>query len=81
MDRARARKCYVRKLVSPAYRGIPDLLIIRGGVVLFVEVKRRNGTRTMLQRLEHTALTVAGANIETSFGLYDAFKILDRWFP
>jgi Holliday junction resolvase len=81
MDRARARGCYVRKLVSQAYRGFPDLLIIRDGVVLFVEVKRTNGKRTHLQRLEHLAMNKAGANITVTFGLYEAFAVLDRWFP
>ena len=57
------------------------MLIIRGGVVLFVEVKRTNGKRTQMQRLEHTLLTKAGANIVTTFGLYEAFALLDKWFP
>ena len=81
IDRARARGCLVRKLVAMAYRGFPDLLIIRGGVILFVEVKRRKGVVTHVQRLEHMALTEAGAHIEVTFGLYEAFAVLDRWFP
>jgi len=81
MARAAKRGCLVRKLTSPAHRGFPDVLIIRDSVVLFIEVKRTIGKRTHLQRLEHLALTKAGANITVTFGLYEAFAVLDKWFP
>jgi hypothetical protein len=81
IDRARTRGCYVRKIVSIAYRGMPDLLLVRGGCALLWEVKRTGGTATKLQQLEHNALRRAGANVVLTFGLADAFRELDNWFP
>jgi hypothetical protein len=81
IDRARTRGCYVRKIVSIAHRGMPDLVLIRGGMGVMWEVKRTAGTVTKLQQLEHAALRKAGASVVVTFGLADAFRELDNWFP
>jgi hypothetical protein len=60
-------------------RGFPDLLFIRDGVVLFVEVKQPGGRLSGWQKRVIAIMTAAGANVhvvksETEFenvlGLY-----------
>jgi Holliday junction resolvase-like predicted endonuclease len=61
--RATYPKAWVRKLADRYTRGLPDLLIVLpGGTVVFVEVKRDDGRLAKLQA--HNAFTVnrLGAN-------------------
>jgi hypothetical protein len=81
MDRARSRGCYVRKMVSPAYKGFPDLIIARGGLILFMEIKAMKGTISKMQELEHVKLREAGASIVVTRGLSEAYHALDFYFP
>jgi hypothetical protein len=81
MDRARSRKCYVRKMVSIAYKGFPDIIICRGGMILFMEVKTVKGTVTKMQEMEHKKLREAGATIVVTRGLSEAYAAIDLYFP
>ena len=81
IDLARARGCYVRKIASIAYRGMPDLIIVRGGMVLFMEVKTVKGSISKMQQLEHRKLREAGATIVVTYGLAEAYAVIDIFFP
>jgi len=64
-----------------AYRGFPDLILVRDGITLFWEVKARKGTVTKIQDREHQQVRNAGGNVAVTFGLVEAMQILDAWFP
>lgn len=53
--------CY--KFASPARRGVPDLMLIYDGRVIFVELKSpaKTGRLSMLQKHELELLTIQGA--------------------
>ena len=81
IDAARARGCYVRKVQAVAYRGFPDLIVIRGYIMLFWEIKARKGTVTKIQKIEHQRIADVGGHVAVTFGLVEAMQILDAWFP
>jgi len=81
IDLARARGCYVRKIASIAYRGMPDLILCRGGMVLFMEVKTVKGTLSKLQEMEHRKLREAGATVVVTYGLVEAYAVIAMFFP
>ena len=51
---------YVRKLADRLTRGLPDLVIVVQGVVLFVEVKNETGRSSRLQEKEGQEINKAG---------------------
>ncbi len=51
---------YCRKLSTPGCRGVPDRMIAKGGLVLFLELKRPGEKPTALQEYEMDSLTKAG---------------------
>lgn len=58
------------KFVSPGNVGVPDrLVVLPGGVVLFVEVKALDGRLSPNQRLQMRELTQMGAHV---FVVWDA---------
>jgi len=81
IEEARKRGVYVRKMVAMAYRGFPDLLLVRGGKIVFWEVKTLRGTVSVVQEREHRELQVRGARVMTTYGLWDALESLDMIFP
>lgn len=74
---ARGWRCW--KLVSPGRRGVPDRLVIRRGAVAFVEVKRRGGRVSPLQRrrLAELARLDADARVVKSRAEIDA--VIGEW--
>jgi Holliday junction resolvase len=52
---------YVTKLIKTSTNGIPDLLAIKNGKAMFIEVKRENGKLSPLQQLRIQELSEAGA--------------------
>jgi len=51
------------KFVSPGHAGVPDrILILPGGKVIFVELKRPGGKTTALQDMEITRLKFFGCD-------------------
>jgi Holliday junction resolvase len=56
MDRMRKSGWLVVKLIQTNLNGIPDLLCIRNGVTIFLEVKAENGVVSPLQ--EHLIGTI-----------------------
>ncbi len=52
---------YVTKLIKTSTNGIPDLLAIKNGKAMFIEVKREQGKLSPLQQLRIQELSDAGA--------------------
>jgi hypothetical protein len=57
-----------RKWVSPGVDGVPDRIVVVGGVVWMVEVKTSDGVLSDCQKREHIRLKDAGANVMTVYG-------------
>jgi hypothetical protein len=53
--------CY--KFTSPAQRHVPDRLLIYGGRVWFMEIKRRGEKPTAAQAIEHAKMRANGAKV------------------
>jgi hypothetical protein len=82
VERARARGVFVRKLTAMAWRGFPDLFMARDGIIVLWEVKATDGRVTPLQAAEHRALRDdGGVVVLVTYGLQEAYRNLDAWFP
>lgn len=57
-----------RKWVSPGRDGVPDRIVIIGGLVFFVEVKTEDGKLSVAQVREHNRLKEHGAHVYTVYG-------------
>lgn len=55
------RGWYVTKLIKTSTNGIPDLLAIKFGKAMFIEVKREKGKLSPLQELRIDELRQSGA--------------------
>lgn len=63
-DHAKALGCLVYKFTSPAKRSVPDrLFVMPGGIVFFIEFKRRGEKPTPAQALEISKLKEKGAQV------------------
>lgn len=58
------RGWFVTKLIKTSTNGIPDLLAIKYGKAMFIEVKRENGKLAPLQQMRLEELTQAGAIVK-----------------
>ena len=72
------RGWYVTKLIKTSTNGIPDLLAIKYGKAMFIEVKREQGKLSPLQQLRIQELSEAGAivHIWSDFEVNFIHKIL-----
>jgi Holliday junction resolvase len=52
------------KLIRTSLNGIPDLLCLRNGVTMFVEVKRENGKLSELQKVRVKQLQEQGFEVK-----------------
>lgn len=60
----RRRGGIVYKFVAPSNNGVPDrLVIIPGGRVDFIELKRPGGRASKLQLKQHDRIRAVGANV------------------
>lgn len=50
------------KFSSPAHRGVPDRVVMAGGKVMFLELKRPGNTPTALQLHEIARINAAGVH-------------------
>jgi len=67
------------KLVSPGTRGVPDRVIIMpGGRVVFVELKRIGGKPTELQQRRIDELKALGADARLVKGENQVWSLLDE---
>ena len=53
------------KLIKTNWNGIPDLLCLRNGITMFVEVKRPNGKLSELQKVRIEQLKQKGFEVKT----------------
>ena len=62
---------FVIKLITTSCNGIPDLLCLRNGITMFVEVKRPNGKLSELQKVRIDQLKQKGfeCKIWTAYGI------------
>jgi len=58
------RGWFVTKLIKTSTNGIPDLLAIKYGKAMFIEVKRENGKLAPLQQMRLEELIQAGAIVK-----------------
>ncbi len=58
------RGWYVTKLIKTSTNGIPDLLAIKYGKAMFIEVKREQGILSPLQQLRIDELIASGAIVK-----------------
>jgi HJR/Mrr/RecB family endonuclease len=58
------RGWYVTKLIKTSTNGIPDLLAIKYGKAMFIEVKREGGRLSPIQELRIEELKAAGAIVK-----------------
>jgi hypothetical protein len=59
--------------------GVPDLVIIKDGRAIGLELKVEGGRLTDAQRLAHDEMRAAGATVAVAFGLDAAIEQLMRW--
>ena len=58
------RGWFVTKLIKTSTNGIPDLLAIKNGKAMFIEVKKKNGKLAPLQQMRLDELIQAGAIVK-----------------
>jgi len=61
----------VVKLIQTNYNGIPDLMCLKNGKTVFVEVKQLGREPTELQKYRHVELTQQGFQVFTITSLKD----------
>lgn len=66
---------FVTKLISTSTAGIPDLMAIKNGQTIFVEVKRKGGKTSAIQDYRISELRQYGVKVFISDSLED-FKSL-----
>ena len=59
-----AQGYFVTKLIKTSTNGIPDLLAIKDGQAMFIEVKREGGRLSLVQKLRIEELKAAGAIVK-----------------
>lgn len=58
------------KWVSPGNAGVPDrMVVLPGGVVHFIELKREDGKPTRMQKMQLARLRALGADCAVVYGL------------
>ena len=63
-NKLQERGWFVTKLIKTSTNGIPDLLAIKYGKAMFIEVKRENGKLAPLQQMRLEELIQAGAIVK-----------------
>lgn len=63
-NKLQERGWFVTKLIKTSTNGIPDLLAIKYGKAMFIEVKKENGKLAPLQQMRLEELIQAGAIVK-----------------
>ena len=71
-NRLTLRGWLVTKLVATSTNGWPDLLAIKGGRIVFIEVKKPDGRVSGVQQIRHKMLRNHGAEV---FIMTDAIEV------
>jgi len=67
------------KLVSPGNAGVPDrLVLLPGGLVIFVELKQDTGRLSPLQQEMHTRLRELGMQVRTLYGMDQVHQFVEE---
>lgn len=75
-DYLRLHDWLVIKLVVTSLFGVPDLMCLKGGTVLFIEVKQPGKKPTPLQLATHDKLRRVGAKVIVATSVEDVVKAL-----
>lgn len=67
---------FVTKLLQTTTNGIPDLLALRDGRVVFIEVKQPGKKPTILQSYRHEQIRKKGFEVITATGFNDINHLL-----
>lgn len=66
------------KWVSPGNAGVPDrIVVLPGGIVHFIELKRKGGKPTRMQKAQIARLRALGADCAIVYGLAGVESYLD----
>ena len=76
IQRLEAAGWFVTKLIQTSTNGIPDLLIIRQGVVMFIEVKNEKGDVSPLQKIRINQIYHSGINTIIARSESDIFHLV-----
>jgi hypothetical protein len=68
------------KFSSPSQRGVPDRVIMGGGIVFFLELKKAGCKPTALQQRELKRICQAGISVGWADNLLDAELMILRCF-
>jgi hypothetical protein len=68
------------KFVSPSETGVPDRIVIRGGRVIFMELKQDGEQPTARQRYVHRKLRAQGADVRVVIGEKQAQEFIREVF-
>lgn len=79
--RAMQRGVYVRKVICIGRTGFPDLFMLRDGLAVLWEIKAVAGKLMPRQGLEHRLIKDAGGKVFVTFGLWEAYELLDELYP
>lgn len=63
MDAHRERGWWVTKLIQTTSNGVPDLLLIKSGRSILIEVKYKGKKPSPLQLYVHSQIEAAGGNV------------------
>ncbi len=81
-DRVRRFGGLSLKLLPLHFAGLPDrLVILPGGLILFVEVKAPGGKLSALQKIAHNRLDTLGCNVYTVTGFAGVDWLFNNLFP
>ena len=69
------------KFSSPSQRGVPDRVIMGGGIVFFLELKKAGCKPTALQQRELKRICQAGISVGWADNLIEAELMILRCFP
>lgn len=69
--------CYARKIHGSRYAaGFPDIICVREGLAIWIEVKRPGNVATKLQEIELEKWRTAGSLAIVAYSLEDVKKIM-----
>ena len=68
--------CY--KFVSPGRRGVPDRLVVCRGRIFFVELKKKSGRLSALQKVEARAIQSQNVEVFTVYSKAQVDEVLKR---
>ena len=79
---ARERGVLFHKLESKSARGFPDVMLAKGGKILFVELKSPSGTGRMsgLQKRCHVQMREAGLDVRVVDSVGGVIFLLSEFF-